>query len=271
MRKVELETGVRCPCGKNKSIDRADESNPGSSDESPGIAERSPTLPTHYYSIPPKSQAQSRRIRQGDWAYTLGSESGDAAARPEVRMREVSYWNSEVRDWFWLGLKGRTDSFFTWNYSANKCYSRLFLQHSFHTSLLKGLAVPDTLLWETGKTSLSCIYWSWTSWTCLAFREANESKPFNCANPATLASLFCDQVGVKVTFIFDFSAGKNLNLSWRCCIVFLVSLNVLIKRVKLCGQKCQWMVFIRQVSGVPTWSESPFPSEEIPHVTTLIL
>ncbi len=56
MKKSSSKTAVRCPHGKNKSIDRADESNPGSSDESPGTAERSSTLPTHYYSIPTKSQ-----------------------------------------------------------------------------------------------------------------------------------------------------------------------------------------------------------------------
>lgn len=56
MKKAKLKTGLKCPCGKNKSIDGADESNTGSSDESSGIAERSPTLPTHYNSIPTKSQ-----------------------------------------------------------------------------------------------------------------------------------------------------------------------------------------------------------------------
>lgn len=76
MKKVKLKTGVRCPCGKNKSIDRADESNPGSSDESPGIAERSPTLPTHYYSIPTKSQTQSRHIRQSNHATHLAWKEG---------------------------------------------------------------------------------------------------------------------------------------------------------------------------------------------------
>lgn len=67
MKKVKFKTGVRCPCGKNKSIDRADKSNPGSSDESLRIAERSPTLPTHYYSIPTISQHKATISTHLSW------------------------------------------------------------------------------------------------------------------------------------------------------------------------------------------------------------
>lgn len=196
MRKVELQTGVRCPCGENKSIDRADESNPGSSDESPGIAERSSTLPTHYYSIPPKSQAQSHRIRQGDWAYTLGSEGGNAAERPaayegsfrlEFCGQRLILFGTERRNrfLFWLEI--------TLLISVIPIY--LHSAAHVHTSLMKGLAVPNIL----GDKTLSCIGWSVLP--CL------RRKAFKSPNPAALV-LLGDRV-IKVTFPFCVSAGQT--------------------------------------------------------------
>lgn len=56
MKKLSFNSGVQALYGQNKSIDGADESNPGSSDESCGITVLSPTMPTHYCAIPPWSQ-----------------------------------------------------------------------------------------------------------------------------------------------------------------------------------------------------------------------
>lgn len=92
MKKVKLKTGVRCLCGKNKSIDRTDESNPGSSDESSGIAERSPTLPTHYYSIPTKSQHKAA-ISKKQPSHTLGLERANTTVPSPPQMMKTSYWN----------------------------------------------------------------------------------------------------------------------------------------------------------------------------------
>lgn len=89
MKKVQLKTVLRCPCGKNTSIDRADESNPGSSDESPGITERSPTLPTHYYSIPTKSQHKAATPYKTT-SLTHRLDRANTAEPPSPHMIEIS-------------------------------------------------------------------------------------------------------------------------------------------------------------------------------------
>lgn len=89
-----------CLCGQNKSIDRADESNPGSSDESSGIARR-PSQ--HHAPISTQSNqipAQSPRILQRNNA-AVPSDRDEPPLQPSDPKTNMEFW------WFtviWLCL-----------------------------------------------------------------------------------------------------------------------------------------------------------------------